>query len=155
MESLKRSMKAALMTPLVSSLALTWGKAVSQHIYHTASSQRFRWHRKNGTCELGSCITALQQPQHNLHTPDELLFTPRAAELREASPQTHIEIEEGIHLVLNNGDRLEQLLCIHGPHHTIHSEWTHGESEQERAARTEGRWRDRSTSKAENCQWFG
>lgn len=29
MESLKRSMKAALMTPLVSSLALTWGKAIT------------------------------------------------------------------------------------------------------------------------------
>lgn len=85
---------------------------------------------------------ALQQPQHNLHAPDELLFTPRAAELRETSPQTHIEIEEGIHLVLNNGDRLEQLLRIHGPHHAVHSAWTHGESEQERAARRDGRWRD-------------
>lgn len=46
-----------------------------------------------------------------------------------ASPQTHIEIEEGIHLVLNNGDRLEQLLCIHGPHHAVHTAWTQGESE--------------------------
>lgn len=85
----------------------------------------------------------MQLPQHNLHAPDELLFTPRAAELWEASPQTHIEIKEGIHLVLNNGDRLEQLLRIHGPHHAIHSEWAHVESEQERAARTDGRWRDR------------
>lgn len=33
MESLKRSMKAALMTPLVSSLALTWGKTISQDVY--------------------------------------------------------------------------------------------------------------------------
>ena len=41
MESLKRSMKAALMTPLVSSLALTWGEAISQHIYLPASPQRF------------------------------------------------------------------------------------------------------------------
>ena len=74
----------------------------------------------------------------NLHTPDEL-FTPRAVERREASPQTHIEIEEGVHLVLNNGDRLEQLLCIHGPHYAIHSVRTHAESEQGRAARREGR----------------
>lgn len=53
----------------------------------------------------------------------------RAEEQRGASPQTHIEIEEGVHLVLNNGDRLEQLLCIHGPHHAVHPAWTQGKSE--------------------------
>lgn len=70
----------------------------------------------------------LQQPQRNLRVP----------ELQEASPQTHIEIEEGVHLVLNNGDRLEQLLCIHGPHYAVHSVQTRGGSEQVRGERE--RW---------------
>lgn len=71
----------------------------------------------------------LQQLQCNLCT--------GTVELQEASPQTHIEIEKGVHLVLNNGDSLEQLLCIHGPHHAVHSARTRGETEQERALRGE------------------
>lgn len=51
--------------------------------------------------------------------------------LQEASPLTHIEIKERIHLVLNDGDRLEQLLCIHGPHHAIHSARTGGAEDRE------------------------
>lgn len=50
MESLKRSMKAALMTPLVSSLALTWGKAISQDIYFAVSSKRFVETEKQSLC---------------------------------------------------------------------------------------------------------
>lgn len=131
MESLKRSMKAALMTPLVSSLALTWGEAFSRHIYLTASS--FLLTQKK---------TTVIQLDISLGT----IWTTRAASFslckpQEASPLTHIEIKERIHLVLNNGDRLEQLLCIHGPHHAIHSARTGGAEDREDGEKMEKqRW---------------
>lgn len=59
------------------------------------------------------------------HPPIRRLFqeilhedTPESRETR-----THVEVEERVHLVLNDGNGLEQLLCVHGPHHTIHSVW--------------------------------
>lgn len=42
----------------------------------------------------------------------------------EALEETHVKVEEGVHLVLNNGYGLEQLLCVHGPHYAVDSVWT-------------------------------
>lgn len=33
--------------------------------------------------------------------------------------KTHIEIEQHIHLVLDNGDGLEEFLSVHGSHYSI------------------------------------
>lgn len=120
-------MKAALMTPLVSSLALTWGKAVSQHIYLTASSGE----KQAET----SWLCSSPQRCGTLHL------------------KTHIEIKEGVHLVLNNGDRLEQLLCIHGPHHAVHSVWRVGAGEgTEDRGKTERRASEQSSAAAKTPQ---
>lgn len=105
----------------------------NQPSLHTSSTFIFNsLTYKDKACvgELRQCISLCCQ-----HVAASVLFTTRAAELQEVSPQTHIEIEEGIHLVLNNGDGLEQLLCIHGPHYAIHSVWTHGESRGRRGER--------------------
>lgn len=33
--------------------------------------------------------------------------------------KTNIEIEQHIHLVLDNGDGLEEFLSVHGPHYSV------------------------------------
>lgn len=67
-------------------------------------------------------------------TPAYLRAFPGDSADRQNTPKgcdthTHIEIEERVHLVLNDGDGLEQLLCIHGPHHAVHSAWRRRETE--------------------------
>lgn len=34
---------------------------------------------------------------------------------------THLKVEQSIQLVLNNGQSFDQLLCIHGAHHSINT----------------------------------
>lgn len=36
-----------------------------------------------------------------------------------ATKETHVEIQQHIHLVLDDGDGLEEFLCVHGSHHSI------------------------------------
>lgn len=84
--SLNRSMKAALITPFVSSLALTWKRGGdvenNRFFFLKVSHRRTSW---------------------------------KAAERRG----THIEIQQHVHLILDDGDGLEELLRVHGSHHSV------------------------------------
>lgn len=108
---------------------------MGRHIYLTASSGAVLSTKKNRDCELGQNVPT--QRCGSLHL------------------ETHIEIEEGIHLVLNDGDRLEQLLCIHGPHHAVHPAWSRsrrGHRGQRVGGETERRVNERSSAAAQTPQ---
>lgn len=83
MESLNSSMKAVLITPLVSSLELGCRRCRSKNIL-------IKW------------LSLLFLSTSCLHKYD-----------------IYLEIQQCIQLVLNGGQSLNQLLCVHGAHHTI------------------------------------
>jgi len=39
---------------------------------------------------------------------------------------THVEVQQSVHLVLDDRDGLEQLLCVHRPHHPVNAARTGG-----------------------------
>lgn len=83
MESLNSSMKAVLITPLVSSLEFGCGP------------ERSEW--QTGSPRLNDPIKSLTW----------------------LVVRVYLEVQECIQLVLNDGQSLDQLLCVHGAHHTF------------------------------------
>lgn len=95
MESLKSNMKAVLMIPLVSSLELGW-----------------RTEDRGQTGDEGK----VRGGEHDPVTATVCL-TPALVLLSHV----YLEVQQGVQLVLNHRQGLNQLLCVHGAHHTVGS----------------------------------